>query len=747
MNRPHHPIDVEPQSGGFSYAPGDLVTLLRQRAIIIVSVVGVVLALAFAIALSLPSRYEATATVIIDSRERSVVDIRSVLSDLRTDTPTIESEVEIVRSRKVVGRVIHALRLDRDGEFNGRVGQGATWADEATAPKSEALVREIAEAPLTLDKLIENATPGQAIPDDVFEAVLDNLWTYRIRNTHLIGITFRSRSAQKSALIANAIAQAYLADQVEQKANAAEATSVWLERRIEELRGVVLENERRIETFRSQNDLLSSGGQQLDERELTQLTEQVAVARNAAATAKARYENVREMLERPGAHEAVADVLASNTISTLKAELARATRKVAELRIRYGARHPAIQEAVAEEMDARRQLDGEIASIVASLANERDVARAKEVALVASLEALKARAADANQEGVGLRALTREAEASREVYESFLKRYRETAEQRSYQLPDARIVERAATPTHPSSPKRKHIVIGGAVAAIILALIAAAAAELLRPRILTPRIVEGRFGTRHLASLPRLGRAVGDEEQMRRLRLILASPQAPFCEGVRSARLAVDRWRDGNGARVIVCTAPGRDGQRTVLASNLAHQYALSGVRTLLVDGDPGAAGLSRAFAPGHDDGLIDHILDDVALERLVMRERETGLAFLSIGGGERREAWAGDAFTSVRMVEAMATLRSWFDVIVVDAPGLASGAAGQALVAHADQIVVVCDWSLCESARAKRVTRELAVYGDRLAGMVVTEVANGDLGTGRRVEPVPVAGLVTARA
>src|SRR5580693_9265044 len=100
---------------------GDLNQVLatfRRRARLFMAVAVVIVAAVMLVTLQQTPRYTATANVMIDTRKHSVDNIQAVLSDLPDDTGVVDTEVEILKSRSLAERVVNALKLDQDPEFN-----------------------------------------------------------------------------------------------------------------------------------------------------------------------------------------------------------------------------------------------------------------------------------------------------------------------------------------------------------------------------------------------------------------------------------------------------------------------------------------------------------------------------------------------------------------------------------------------------------------------------------------------------
>ena len=121
--------------------------------------------------------------------------------------------------------------------------------------------------------------------------------------------------------------------------------------------------------------------------------------------------------------------------------------------------------------DLRRTINEEVERFAQSARNDLIRARDYEASLDKALETQKRQSVQMSQASVRLRELEREVEASRDVYQSFLKRSRETEEQESLNTSSARIIGEATVPQRRTFPPAMSLlamigfVLGGLAAA------------------------------------------------------------------------------------------------------------------------------------------------------------------------------------------------------------------------------------------------------------------------------------------
>ena len=717
--------------GSFSLERALFAVRRRWRLVAALAAAGLVVSIA--IAMLLPVRYDASAVVQIDPRKKSISNLQGVLSELGADAATVESEVEIVRSRTVTLKVIELLDLRNDPEFSkpSRVHRLLAFlglAEELPAAQVAAAGAQHNANTDAITALRGPDQPGQTRPerDEVAVAFSERLRVARVRNTLLIDIRFSASDAVKAAKIANTIAEVYVREQLAAKQSAAGLATGLLEDKLEEMRHKVSAAEQAVEQFKAENNIFDSEGQILGEKQLARLMEQTVVARNTTAEAKAKLEQVERLRKQGARANTIADVLQSHTVRLLREQLAKATRAEAELATRYGPRHPEMLKIRAEVADAEGQVEAEIDRLIVGVKNEYETAADRERQLEHSLAQLKMQQILSKEASVQLKELEREASTSKQLFEALLTRYKQTAETQSLQLPDSRIVEQADAPLFPAAPKRKRIVAIGAVAGLVAGLILVLALEFLTSGIARPEDVERAFELSHLSSLPRItGSGPTPLEPGKAIRLVVADPASRFSDAVRNARREIDLRRPDGAARSILVTASLPNEGSSVVASNLAHHYALTGCRVLLIDADMRRRALSRHLAMSQHAGLAEALTGAARLDQVLLHDRRTGLYVMPAGAARPLQASPAELVASPSMRGMLEALKSGFDTIIVDAPPLLPVIDGRYLADHVDQILFVTTWRRTPKQLAKRALKTLAHNEHKMLGVIVNQVAS----------------------
>ena len=112
----------------FSQAPAEdddtidvgalLATLWRGKWLIaLVTLASMLLAGYYVYGVAVP-KYRSTSVVVLETKEDSVVDLKAVVGGFSGDSTDVNTEVEVIRSRGLVGKVVDRLNLINDPEFN-----------------------------------------------------------------------------------------------------------------------------------------------------------------------------------------------------------------------------------------------------------------------------------------------------------------------------------------------------------------------------------------------------------------------------------------------------------------------------------------------------------------------------------------------------------------------------------------------------------------------------------------------------
>ena len=207
----------------------DIVRFLRRHARMIVTSTAVTMLAALGYLATSRPLYSARAQLLIDARPLLTAREQSGEAITTLDTPQVESHMMVLRSERIMTRLIRTLDLENDVEFKAPV---VRWFG---LPAQQANT-DLDHMRLIIARL---------------EAGLD---VRRAGLSYALDISFSWGNPEKAALIANAFADTFVQDQLATRAQAAQQGSVWLEARIDELRKLMNASALMVQEFRAKRD-------------------------------------------------------------------------------------------------------------------------------------------------------------------------------------------------------------------------------------------------------------------------------------------------------------------------------------------------------------------------------------------------------------------------------------------------------------------------------------------------------------
>jgi exopolysaccharide transport family protein len=662
----------------------------------------------FALTVLAPS-YRATTVVLVDPRQPRVTN-SEVITGIGADAAAVESQVEIIESSALARKVIERLSLGADPDFT-----------------STSILDSIGEWFGALFGRDPNVLAETRLNRQVF-ALQKNMNVRRRGLTYVIEITYASKDPAKAARISNAVAEAYLDDQRSAKAEITARATGWLGGRIEEMRDKVRAAERAVADYKGANGLVDvTQGNKLISRQVEDLTQQLALTRTRTAEAQARLEQVQQVARRTTDPAALAEALQSQVITALRSQYAEAARLEAEYRALYGDRHPSLIAVRSQLADVRRLIDNEIARILTGVRNDYEVAKNREASLTAELQKLKTQSETIGQADVKLRELEREAQAYRTLFEQFLNRAKETGEQQTLQIADARIISPALVPLRPSRPSAILLLIAAGVAGLILGIGLVLLLEQIRRRFRSARDVRdvlalptlGLLPEQSTAGTPQAPQAAAASSPTVDTHLV-GDANETYASNLRTIRTRLRRSGKALHNEVVVVMSALPDEGKSTFACDFALDCALSGVRTLLIDGDSYVASVSRSFdADFNGPGLTDVLDGKVSVLSAAKHDPESGLYILGKGSSVARQE-----INTAALANFVQHYRTQFDLIVIDTPATLSVDVTHPFIECADRAVLVIEWERTERQAVREALASLEAHARKVAGVVLNKVS-----------------------
>jgi succinoglycan biosynthesis transport protein ExoP len=633
-----------------------------------------------------------------------------------------------MNSERIAAAAVDKLGLANNEEFlrSGRSGVSRLFDTIAGA---------VGMAPESLPRSPEGRR-GRAIG-----LVASNISVSRVGRTFILALNFTAENREIAATVANALADAFIADQLDAKYEAARLATEWLERRLGELRAESLRADQAVQTYRAENNLVAVDGQLVSEQQVTAINAELIKASSVTAGAKAKLDRIELILLNGNTDAVVSDALDSSLINQLRTKYLETARRKDNVEKAVGPNHvQAVR--LSEELEGyQRQITEELRRIAEGYRSEYEVAKASEDALRQSLGAATDVNANANSTLVKLRELEMEASTVSNLYQNFLQSYQASAQRASFPIVEARVVSPATPPGRPSWPLPLLVLAAGGFLGMLAGVGLAGIKEFRDRFVRTGEELRSSIGLEFLGLVPmissnvptlpatpmllsRNGTAVQGFSIPRGsvLGYVAEHSRSQFAETLRSARVGADLALSDLRSKVlgIASILPG-EGKSTV-AFNFGMLLAHSGARTLIIDADLRHPTLSMALAKHASIGLIEAVISGSDLAPFIQTEVHAGLDLLPVGS-VTQAAQTADVLASPGFESLLARARAQYDYIVLDLPPIGPVADARAISARVDAFVLVVQWGRVPRQLVRTTLQAEPHIADKCLGAILNKV------------------------
>ncbi|MGY3465161.1 capsular exopolysaccharide synthesis family protein [Bradyrhizobium sp. LM6.11] len=395
---------------------------------------------------------------------------------------------------------------------------------------------------------------------------------------------------------------------------------------------------------------------------------------------------------------------------------------------RYGKTHLAAVNLANKMEELRKNIADELHRIGDAYRSDYEIAKSRESSLDKNVKELVAQAGHTGQAEVKLRDLESAADTYRNLYNNFLEKLQSATQNQSFPISEARLISTATKPDRKSSPRTLLALVGGLVGGLCLGFGVAFARELLNDVLRTPAEVEDELGVKCLGVLPDIRPTTKTRGLLSTSaktdvaglsRYVVDHPFSRFAETLRNIKVSIDVARLTKEIKVIgIVSSLPKEGKTTV-AANFAQLIAMTGHRTILIDGDLHTRSLTRELAPNANSGLVEALNDPTAFGYHVQRSKETGLDFLpSIVA--TRMVNSADVIASRAMADLLTVLREQYEYIIIDLAPVMPVADSKAFSVLIDAMVYVIEWGATTRTALQESVSGSEILQKKLLGAVL---------------------------
>lgn len=636
-------------------------TILKYRRPI-GGIIGLAVVLSVLVAFSMQTQYRSTATLLVESGAAKVVSIEEVVGASAANREHLQTQFEILKSRRLIEFVADKLNLKEHPEFKA-TGE-APWHRRWLV--------------LDLLQMSGEQSPEAEQREALVNRVEKRLRVEPIRNSQLVKIGFEAHDPKLAADVANAMAEGYIESTLDARVQVTRKASDWLGRRLEELKAKLGESEEALKEY-------------VEDRPVT------------------AFESLPEVLNNP-------------LTQRLKEAVATAERKVSELAERYGPEHPKMAAARDELAAARGSLKQETEKILGGLTSEQGKPAGATGARGARGKTAALRPVGTSPAAGGqIQTLQQDVVANRQLYNLFVERIKETNLIGDISTVSARIVDPAMPASRPAKPQKALIVGLTFFLATIGAVMLAFLLERFDNTLKSGAEIETKLGLPMLGTLPYLDPAKAAESGLAPENMFLKANQSEFAESIRTIRTGVMLSAIDNPYKVVLVTSSVPGEGKTTVAINLA--YALGHLErgVLLIDADMRRPTIGTRFGLAKGaPGLSEALVGSLPVRDCIHRAPEGGIDVLAAGAIPPNPQ---ELLSSQRFAELLSKLSEHYHRIVLDSAPTHHVSDALILANRASAVVYVVRADETPYQLARKGVRRLMDVNARVIGAVLNQV------------------------
>jgi capsular exopolysaccharide synthesis family protein len=528
--------------------------------------------------------YKASAVIEVKQESPQVTKFEEVLGSEVKAREFYETQVELIRSKTLIGRIIEKLNLNEHSVL------AQTLYDDGD-PSAIQHIKDFIKSllPGYKDKAADSVVSEEILKQQkLFNYIKENLEASPSRKSMLIDVSFSSPDSQLSQMVVNTLVDEFIGWKMEQKLEASSIARDFLMMQIDRAKINLEKAEEGLNRFAKQAGIVSLDAK-LNSiyRQLEDLNAAFATAEASMISKKAVYQQALK-----DGHSNLPRVLESGLIATLKENYAQLRSQYEDLKTTFQDDYPSVKHLKARMNSFALRIKQEEEKIFLAIKNEYLAAKMNAAAMQARIEKQKKAVLNLNERATQYSIMVREVETNKAIYQSLLERAKEIESMAGVSASNIQIVDLASLPIFPIKPNVKLNLLLAIVVGFIVGIGCAFLAEYFADTITNPEEITDRFQISILGIIPQVKPDdVGIENTFFRY------PRAPFSEAIRSSRVSIQLSRADTRARSFLVTSGLPNEGKTTIAISLALSFAAAGERVMLIDVDLRKPRLHKVFA------------------------------------------------------------------------------------------------------------------------------------------------------
>lgn len=328
--------------------------------------------------------------------------------------------------------------------------------------------------------------------------------------------------------------------------------------------------------------------------------------------------------------------------------------------------------------------------------------------------------------------LYREVEVKQQLYTALLNSYQQLRIAKAGEIGNVRIVDTAVEPLKPIAPKKLQILILSIFLGGFLGTLIALLRNMMRSGIKDAAQIENELDIPVYATVPR------SAVQESRVKLLKKKKTIPILavkdsddiavESIRSIRTTIHFSLTEAKNNIIAISGPAPEVGKSFIAANLGAILAQGGKRVLVMDGDMRRGYLHKYFNQDTAPGLSELLLGTHTLEQVIKADSYEGLYFISRGKNPSNPA---ELLGSQKFQVLLSELSAQFDHILIDTPPALAVTDGVIIAQAAGVNLLVVRHAKTQMKELELTINRFEQAKVKVNGVILNDVQRGSGGYG----------------
>ncbi len=557
------------------------------------------------------------------------------------------------------------------------------------------------------------AKGGEKLPREVALKILQNsISVFQQRDTSLIVVSVKRDNPDEAADIANELSEVYRDSRLDQALKTAREAIDKIDEAVTEQFQRVSAAEQKVQEIRTQFGIAVLGGEgdvDIGEMQMQQLEGDRLYAQQQLLE-KEGLLKILESLKDEDLIDSASGLTTDQLVMNLIQQIQDIDVQLSSLSADYGPNHPEILRFTYQKTRAEEALKQRLQSLRNRIQTEYEVAKKKFEDLDKLLESVKSTTIQSQgEEFRPFRNALADLESERFIYNQLKSKHRQEIITLEVPRNPVEIIDVAEPNRRPVSPNLFMNVLLSIFVGLGAGVGLAYFIEYLDTSIKTADDVERILGLPVLGLIPQKVRPLIEE-----------GPDSEHAEAYRVLRTNL-AFTEGGAHRGAFCVLSGGAGEgKSTTCFNLAFVCAQQGEKVLLIDADLRRPVQHTILGVSNRFGLTNVLLRDVPVEEAIKATSVPNLHFLPSGRLPRTSLGVLDP---KRIGELIASLKTKYDVILIDTPPLVGISDSSIIAKEADGAILVVQYRKYPRDMLAKARQMMETLGVKTVGAVLNNI------------------------